>query len=188
MFLLFWGESPCGVLVLCEHMCSNWLAREKGASAQLRYVERFKKEFLFGTRMHIFSGMRGLRFLSDALWKIAIFVFILVRVYFMFVFIFLYYCFYHFVFNSHKSSRQFFNIRETGSAWSFPVSFFRFQPVSSWLLRVTGSFRSAFKTGPNMSWQCYIAPIRSLLSERGGQITKRSKPTRKQLLICFFYF
>ena len=63
----------------------------EGLTALLRYSRCFQrpqpigqgteKEFLFGAWKPIFSCMRGLRFLSDALREIFIFVFILFHVY-----------------------------------------------------------------------------------------------------------
>ena len=59
--------------------------RKRSCLSQLRYVKRTEKEFLFGDRKPIFSGMHGLRFLSEASWEIVMFIFIyLFRVYFFF--------------------------------------------------------------------------------------------------------
>ena len=56
---------------------------------------------------------------------------------------------------SPESSRQLGNSRETGSAWSFPVTLFPFPRVASCLLRVTGSFRLTVKPAP--TWLDYHA-------------------------------
>ena len=58
------------------------------------YVKGMEKEFLFETRKHIFLGMHGLRFLSEAPWEIVIFVYILFHVYFILIFL----CYWVFLF------------------------------------------------------------------------------------------
>ena len=80
--------TQCSAKGLGRHICSNWLLREKGISVQLRYVKRTEEEFLFSTRKFTFSGTHRLCFLSEASWKIVIFVFILFSVYFIFISIF----------------------------------------------------------------------------------------------------
>ena len=58
------------------NVCFNLLSREK-RSAQLRYVKRTNKKFLFGARKPLFLGMPQFCFLSVASWEIVNFVFIL---------------------------------------------------------------------------------------------------------------
>ena len=76
---------------LNKHMCSDWLSREKGVSAKSRYVNGTEEEFLFGTRKLFFLGMCQFCFLSEASWKIVIFVFIF---YFVFISFFHFFVFY----------------------------------------------------------------------------------------------
>ena len=64
------------------------------------------------------------------------------------------------------SSRQFHNIRETGSAWSFPVSLFSFPWVAP--LRFSGSFRLTVKTSVGMTWLWYITQSQSQLCRGWG--------------------
>ena len=93
-----------------KHICSNQLLWEKRTDRRSwgykglwvdichcllsdrpwHKVKGIWEEFLFGTRRSIFSGMRGLHFLTEAPWDIIIFVFIyFIQCYF----IFLSYCF-----------------------------------------------------------------------------------------------
>ena len=72
--------------------------------------------------------------------------------------------------NPLESSREFHNIRETGSAWSFLVSLFPFPWVVLCLLRVSMSFRSSVKTGANITWPWYRTPILSLLWKAGVKL------------------
>ena len=65
-----------------KHNVFQLAAKRKRHVRSAKYVKRTQKEFLFGTMKYIFLDMCGLCFLSEALWKIVIFVlFILFHVY-----------------------------------------------------------------------------------------------------------
>ena len=61
---------------LGKHAYSYWQVRWKDWLVQSRSVKGIEKQFLFGARKRLFLAMHRLHFLSEASWKIIIFVFI----------------------------------------------------------------------------------------------------------------
>ena len=66
--------------------------KKKELFVSVEEVKEPEAEFRFGDSKTIFSGIHRLHFLSEASWKIVIFVFLLFCVYFIFIFLLLF-CF-----------------------------------------------------------------------------------------------